>query len=218
MNIERLIIADPQPLTALAVETLARKVMPDVTVVYAKDHYSLSQLLKGGTGGAVVLDYTLFDFASQESLCILADSYKDTTAWLLLSDELTPDFLRYVLYQTTNVGVAYKDAALDILSEALRYVLHGERYISQHATDILLQNAVERDNPKDALTQTEREVLRLITLGRTSKEIASERFSSIHTINSHRKNIFRKLGVNNAHDAMKYALRAGIASEADFYI
>jgi DNA-binding NarL/FixJ family response regulator len=229
MNISRIIIADPQPLTALAIETLACKVAPSVPgiqqdadggieVAHAIDRFALTQLLKDGTPSAVVLDYTLLDFDNQESLCLLADAYKDTSSWLLLSDDLTADFIRYVLYQTTNIGIAFKDASLDILHEAMRYVLRGERYVSQHATDILIQKAVERDNPKDDLTQTEREVLKSIALGKTTKEIAAERFSSIHTINSHRKNIFRKLGVNCAHDAMKYAFRAGLVDESEFYI
>lgn len=229
MNISRIIIADPQPLTALAIETLACKVAPSVPgiqqdadggieVAHAINRFALTQLLKDGTPSAVVLDYTLLDFDNQESLCLLADAHKDTSSWLLLSDDLTADFIRYVLYQTTNIGIAFKDASLDILREAMRYVLRGERYVSQHATDILIQKAVERDNPKDDLTQTEREVLRSIALGKTTKEIAAERFSSIHTINSHRKNIFRKLGVNCAHDAMKYAFRAGLVDESEFYI
>ena len=54
--------------------------------------------------------------------------------------------------------------------------------------------------------------------GKLTKEIAYERGSSIHTINSHRKNIFRKLNVNCAHDAIKYALRAGLVDQAEFYI
>lgn len=229
MNISRIIIADPQPLTALAIETLACKVAPSVPgiqqdadggieVAHAINRFALTQLLKDGTPSSVVLDYTLLDFDNQESLCLLADAHKDTSSWLLLSDDLTADFIRYVLYQTTNIGIAFKDASLDILREAMRYVLRGERYVSQHATDILIQKAVERDNPKDDLTQTEREVLRSIALGKTTKEIAAERFSSIHTINSHRKNIFRKLGVNCAHDAMKYAFRAGLVDESEFYI
>ena len=187
-------------------------------MAHAITRFALTQLLKDGTPSAVVLDYTLLDFDNQESLCLLADAHKDTSSWLLLSDDLTADFIRYVLYQTTNIGIAFKDASLDILREAMRYVLRGERYVSQHATDILIQKAVERDNPKDDLTQTEREVLRSIALGKTTKEIAAERFSSIHTINSHRKNIFRKLGVNCAHDAMKYAFRAGLVDESEFYI
>ena len=97
-------------------------------------------------------------------------------------------------------------------------MLRGERYIAQHATEVLLQNAVVQEKHKDDLTQTEREVLKAIAQGKTTKEIAAERFSSIHTINSHRKNIFRKLGVNCAHDAMKYAFRAGLVDESEFYI
>ena len=42
--------------------------------------------------------------------------------------------------------------------------------------------------------------------------------SEFHTINSHRKNIFRKLGVNNVHEATKYAMRAGIVDLAEYYI
>ena len=68
------------------------------------------------------------------------------------------------------------------------------------------------------LTKTEMEVLRDIALGLTTKEIAEKRFSSFHTINTHRKNIFRKLNVNNIHEATKYALRAGMVDAAEYYI
>ena len=57
-----------------------------------------------------------------------------------------------------------------------------------------------------------------IALGMTTKEIAEKRFSSFHTVNTHRKNIFRKLGVNNVHEATKYALRAGLIDSAEYYI
>ena len=68
------------------------------------------------------------------------------------------------------------------------------------------------------LTKTEMEVLRDIALGLTTKEIAEKRFSSFHTVNTHRKNIFRKLNVNNVHEATKYALRAGMVDAAEYYI
>lgn len=50
------------------------------------------------------------------------------------------------------------------------------------------------------------------------KEIAAMRFNSEFTISTHKKNIFSKLGVNNAHDATKYALRTGIIDLVDYYI
>lgn len=219
MTAERIIIADNQPLTALAVETLAKDIAgtDSVEILHADCKQALGAMLRDKKRTAVILDYTLFDFENSESLVIMSEASPVAT-WLLLSDELTPDFLRYVLYETQHIGVAYKDLPVDILREALRYVIRGERYIAQHATEVLLQNAVVQEKHKDDLTQTEREVLKAIAQGKTTKEIAAERFSSIHTINSHRKNIFRKLGVNCAHDAMKYAFRSGLVDESEFYI
>ena len=68
------------------------------------------------------------------------------------------------------------------------------------------------------LTVTEREILKLMALGKTTKEIAAERFLSVYTVMTHRKNIFRKLEVNNVHEATKYALRAGIVDVVEYYI
>lgn len=221
MNVQRIIIADNQALTALAVETIIRSLpqyrdlVPEI--VYATRSYELSKMLTDKQPTAVILDYTLFDLTSAEQLINLSDGYKHAS-FLLLSDDLTADFLRNVLFNSQRIGVAYKDASLDILREALRFVVRGERYIAQHATEILFMKVAQEERHKDDLTQTEREVLKSIAQGKTTKEIAAERFSSMHTINSHRKNIFRKLNVNCAHDAMKYAIRAGLVDESEFYI
>jgi len=62
------------------------------------------------------------------------------------------------------------------------------------------------------------EIVKAIALGKTTKEIAEERISSIHTVNTHCKNIFRKLGINTAHEAVKFALREGLIDTCEFYI
>ena len=74
------------------------------------------------------------------------------------------------------------------------------------------------DNETVALTKTETEILKEIALGATTREIAEKRFSSFHTVNTHRKNIFRKLGVNNVHEAIRYAMRSGLVDAAEYYI
>ena len=68
------------------------------------------------------------------------------------------------------------------------------------------------------MTDTEKEILKEIAIGRTTKEIAANRNLSFHTIITHRKNIFRKLEVNNVHEATKYAMRAGLIDMAEYYI
>ena len=56
---------------------------------------------------------------------------------------------------------------------------------------------------------SEIDIVKAIARGKTTKEIAEERFSSVHTITTHRKNIFRKLGINTAHEVIKRDRRDG---------
>ncbi|MDY6099278.1 MAG: LuxR C-terminal-related transcriptional regulator, partial [Bacteroidaceae bacterium] len=54
--------------------------------------------------------------------------------------------------------------------------------------------------------------------GKSVKEIAAERNSSVHTITTHKKNIFRKINVNTIYEATKYALRAGLLEMVEYCI
>lgn len=166
----------------------------------------------------VVLDYTSFDFTGPEDLQIVSSRFK-SVHWVLFSDELSSDFLRQLVFSCTCFSVIFKDCTKEEIVTALNMATKNERYICNRASNQLLgkQNILV-DNQDKVLTATEKEVLRLIALGKTTKEIAQERFSSIHTITTHRKNIFRKLDVNSVHDATKYALRAGILDSAEYYI
>ena len=62
------------------------------------------------------------------------------------------------------------------------------------------------------------EILRGIVLGYRAKEIAAQRYVSEQTVTTHRKNIYRKIGVNNSQEAAGYALRAGIVEASDYFI
>jgi DNA-binding CsgD family transcriptional regulator len=84
--------------------------------------------------------------------------------------------------------------------------------------EIVISRQQEEEAQPSILTDTEREIVKAIAQGKTTKEIAEERFSSVHTITTHRKNIFRKLNVNTAHEVIKYALRAGLVDSSEFYI
>jgi DNA-binding CsgD family transcriptional regulator len=77
---------------------------------------------------------------------------------------------------------------------------------------------VEKQPLQDVLTATEKEILKEIAMGKTTREIATQRFVSVHTIMTHRKNIFRKLEVNNVHEATKFAMRSGLVDMAEYYI
>ena len=104
------------------------------------------------------------------------------------------------------------------IRDALDAVSSHNRHISQRALETIIIHQQEEEERPSILTETETEIVRAIAQGKSTKEIANERFSSVHTITTHRKNIFRKLGINTAHEAVKYALRAGLIDPSEFYI
>jgi len=210
------IIADNQELTRFALESLIRR--DEANVVYkASDKAGLVELLKDHEAAIVLLDYTLFDFADEDQLLIVAERFT-LSQWILISDELTPQFLRRVVYASHQFSIVFKDGSMKDLRDALDAVSRHSRHISQRALETIINHQQEEEERPSILTETETEIVRAIAQGKTTKEIAVERFSSVHTITTHRKNIFRKLGVNTAHEVIKYALRAGLVDSSEFYI
>jgi len=212
----KFIIADNQELTRFALESLIKK--DESNLVYkAFDRAGLIQLLKEHESAVVLLDYTLFDFADEDQLLIVAERFA-LSQWILISDDLTPAFLRRVVYSSHQFSIVYKDGPLKDVRDALEAVNRHTRHISQRALEIIITHQQAEEDRPSILTETETEIVRAIAQGKSTKEIAAERFSSVHTITTHRKNIFRKLGVNTAHEVVKYALRAGLVDSSEFYI
>ena len=212
----KFILADNQELTRLALISLMKQ-DEDNTLYVATDRAGLVELLKEHEDATVLLDFTLFDFADAEQLLIIGERFA-LSQWILISDELTPAFLRQMVYSSHQFSIVFKDGPLSEVREALQTVSRHQRYISQRALEVIInQQQVEEERPS-ILTETETEIVRAIAQGKSTKEIAAERFSSVHTLTTHRKNIFRKLGINTAHEAVKYALRAGLIDPSEFYI
>lgn len=210
------ILADNQELTAYALQSLLHD-MGEEPARLITDKAGLIDRLKEQPDSIILLDYTLFDFNDEENLIIVNERFPQAK-WILASDDLTETALRRFVYECHNISIVFKDCTLKTFRDAIEFALRGERFICQKATEMLLFQQQEEETTPRILTQTEIEILTLIAQGKTTKDIAQERFSSVHTINTHRKNIFRKLHVNTAHEAVKYAFRAGLVDPSEFYI
>jgi DNA-binding NarL/FixJ family response regulator len=141
------------------------------------------------------------------------------SAWLLFSDELAEHFLRHVLLVDPTVGVVMKLDRMEEIMEALECAANRTVYLCETAKSILKNKiVVTASDMAEKLTTTEKTILREIALGKMTKEIAWEKNLSFHTVNTHRRNIFRKLEVNNVHEATKYALRTGLIDLLEYYI
>ncbi|MFD2698703.1 response regulator [Mesonia sediminis] len=101
-------------------------------------------------------------------------------------------------------GYILKSSGLNDLKIAIDTVLKGENYYDK-AIDInsLGQNI---SNKKTILSKSEREILQLIGRGLTSNEIAEERYCSVSTVETHRKNMIKKLGLQGKGELLRYAI------------
>ena len=214
-----IIIADNQDISNAGWHYLLQNHIEITEISDVSEKKELKILLNEQPTSMVILDYTLFDFESVNELLILQTRFEHVD-WILFSDELSDEFLRTLLYNTSSFSVIMKDCSKEEIGSAIKEVYKGYRYICNHVSNLLLDNSknVKSLNARQILTITEQEILKEMALGKTTKEIAIHRNVSAHTIMTHRKNIFRKIEVNNVHEATKYAMRAGIVDLAEYYI
>lgn len=209
-----IILADRQDITAEGIRRVF-EAMGEQQLFKADDKAGLVELLCRYPDAVVVLDFTLFDINDAEELMVLHERFQQTR-WVLFSVDLSSDMVRRVAVSQC-FSVLLKECPLHEIKECLQMACRHNRYICRNMMEQLLVPA-HHDVEETRLTKTETQILVDIARGMTTKEIAEKRFSSFHTVNTHRKNIFRKLGVNTVHEATKYALRAGLIDAAEYYI
>ena len=151
------ILADNQELTRYALESLLQKEEENV-VFRAFDRAGLVELLREYENAVVILDYTLFDFADEEQLLIIAERF-NLSDWILISDDLTPQFMRRVVYSSHQFSVVFKDGPLSEVRDALNAVNRHTRYLSQRALETIIIQQQEEETP-NILTQTETLLMR----------------------------------------------------------
>jgi DNA-binding NarL/FixJ family response regulator len=109
-------------------------------------------------------------------------------------------------------GCVPKRAVASELVSAIRAVHRGDSFLYPSVTKFLVEDYLQRveEDPYDQLTAREREILKLVAEGRTSREIAGLLSVSVKTVLGHRTNLMEKLGIHNRTELIKYAIRKGL--------
>ncbi len=211
------IIADNQDITREGLHGLVSSLRPSHEVLDVTDRQGLMACLTRHPNSVVVIDYTLFDLRGFNDFLILQRRFSEVT-WIFFSNELSLSLIRRILLEE-SIGIVMKECSRSEMLTALTKALKHERYICRQIANL---QSTMRANPTEGhstpLTNSEREILIMIAKGKSVKEIAAERNSSTHTIITHKKNIFRKLEVNNIYEATKYAIRTGLVELVEYYI
>jgi DNA-binding NarL/FixJ family response regulator len=131
------------------------------------------------------------------------------TQVLMITAETTVQRMRRVM----DYGVCsflLKECEGDEVTDAVYATARGERFFCNRVVDVLLQRSssgtAEQKCLPASLSRREIEIVERICRGQTANEIASGLFLSVHTVNTHRKNIFRKVGVRSNAELVYHAI------------
>jgi two-component system, NarL family, response regulator NreC len=132
------------------------------------------------------------------------------TKVLMLTEHSEDDVVALCLNAGAS-GYVLKYEPASQLVYALRTVCRGGRYLSPEASSGVIARTLSADAEEvqtryNALTAREREILKLLADGRSVKEIAADMKRSLKTIDAHKTNLMRKLGVHDRTQLLKYAL------------
>ena len=109
-------------------------------------------------------------------------------------------------------GYVLKDSAVNDIIAGIKAVAAGQHFISPQLSTYLLNrrtraiSLIEQKPGLNDLTPTERQVLRLIAVNKTSKQIADELFIAVRTVEKHRANVCEKLDLRGSHALLSFAL------------
>jgi DNA-binding NarL/FixJ family response regulator len=110
------------------------------------------------------------------------------------------------------IGYLLKDTQADELCRAIKAAANGQVQLSPQAAARLVREIKSPDSP-EKLTERETDVLRLLALGRSNKEIANELVIGEKTVKTHVSNILMKLGVSSRTQAALHAVRIGLVAQ-----
>lgn len=170
------------------------------------------ELFKSDQWNLVVLDINLAGTSGLELISAIREIDANVPI-LVLSMVPVSQYARRI-FRAGATGYVTKADPSDEFLRAVRYVLRGLRYISpivQQEIPYLLQDIPSESSTK-ALSDRELLVLQRLIEGKTTKEIAREYQLSISSVNSYRKRLFEKLGVDSIQGLLRYAYENKLVS------
>jgi DNA-binding NarL/FixJ family response regulator len=175
----------------------------------AADGNELLALLEQKNVDVALVDISMPGASGQEVI-VQAKQLSPTTRFIMLTMH---DEGQYVVKSVRNGAHGYllKNVDENELKVAIKDVFAGKKYFNRHITELMINNmGVVESEPENELTPRELEVLKMVSEGKITKEIASQLSVSTRTIETHRVNMMKKLGVQNSAELIKKAAKMNL--------
>lgn len=161
----------------------------------------------------VVMDVAMSDMNGIEATRAIRSDCPETKV-VALSSHSDRRYVQAILDAGAS-GYVLKADAYDELVRAVEAAAHGRKYLCAEVTTQVIESALQQGTPGsvyELLGAREREVLQLLAEGLTSSQIAQRLSVSTSTVETHRRNIMRKLDLHSVAELTKYAIREGVTS------
>jgi two-component system, NarL family, response regulator NreC len=196
-----IVLADDHPVVRSGLRMLLEAEDGLEVVAEAGDVDATRRTVLGYKPGVLVLDLNMPGGSSLEAIPAMSES-SPGTAIVVLTMQEDPAFAREALRAGAK-GYVLKQAAGTELVQAVRTAAGGGTWLNP---ELGARMAAAPSGPPSDLTERELDVLRLIALGHTNSEIASQLYLSVRTVETHRAHIQQKLGMSSRAELVRYAL------------
>ncbi len=159
----------------------------------------------------VLMDIDMPDMNGIDATKVIANSFENIKV-LVLSVHNEEPYIKSVI-DAGAYGYALKDADTNEIINAIETIASGKKYFSSEVSNIMINSLMNKQKEvtveTDGLTEREVDVIKLVASGATNKEVSDKLFISSRTVETHRRNIMDKLGLNNLAELIKYAIKRG---------
>lgn len=215
MQKHKVLLADDHVLICRGIQKIIESEASLEVVGQVSDGLELLNMIKDITPDIILLDISMPNLRGIEAIGE-AKKICPKVKIVMLTMHNSKQYLYHALAAGADGYVLKEDSDTELLT-AIQHVLTDKIFISpvlsEEMTAAEIDSCREKKNfPSDSLTPRERQVLKMVAEGKTSKEIAELLSISTRTVEHHRANLLKKLNINNTADLIKYAIRKGYIS------
>lgn len=201
----KIVIVDDHPMVAEGIQAILES-YDDIEVLCAlKTGREIVEQVDRLNPDVILMDLNMPDIGGLTATEMILESRPDTRI-LILSMHDSPEYISSALSHGAK-GYVLKDVPTDEIKNAIDTVMRGDRYLCTGAQGSL-QPA--DDGQREQLTGREQTVLLQLAQGKSNKEVAIALDISVRTVETHRKNIKRKLGISSTAGLTRYAMEHGV--------
>lgn len=208
----KIILADDHPLILTGIRSLIAQHQPGCEIVAEAHQVSeLFKTLQQHQCNLLITDFSMPGDSRSDGLVMLQNlkrSYPGLSIIVLTQIQNAGIF--QALLQLGVSGILLKKAVISELSDAIRHVLSGQKYLGHSVKMLLAESGMVNPSQSQQLTPRESEVVRLLASGMSVSQVAEYLNRSIKTISTQKKSAMQRLGLHSDSALFQYAKEKGL--------